>query len=80
MAGNLQEKNKFDFPFTSITICRVNGGLSIGLLKPIHVKPYVVIVNLPDFTASPICNLDIITDFPFSRETLADAGKHLLHM
>ena len=40
-------------------------------------KPFWIIVNLPDFTASPICNLDIVTDFPFFRETLADAGKQL---
>ena len=33
---------------------------------------------LPDFTASPICNLAIVTVFPFSRETWADAGKQSL--
>ena len=33
--------------------------------------------NSPDFTASPICSSDIVTDFPFSRKILADPGKQL---
>ena len=31
---------------------------------------------VPVGTVSPICSSDIITDFPFSRVTLAVDGKH----
>ena len=35
------------------------------------VKP----MPLPVCTLSPVCNSDIVTDLPFSRETLAVVGK-----
>ena len=31
----------------------------------------------PVCTLSPVCSSAILTNFPFSRETLAAAGKHL---
>ena len=31
--------------------------------------------SIPICTLSPTCNSDIVTDFPFSRETLAVDGK-----
>ena len=52
-----------------------SSGISIvfKFIKTIHFK---ININSPDFTASPICSSDVVTDFPFSRETLADdAGK-----
>ena len=35
-------------------------------------------MSLPVCTLSPICNSDIVTDFPFWRLRLALEGKHIL--
>ena len=35
-------------------------------------------MSIPVCTLSPICSSDILTDFPFSRETLATDGKQAL--
>ena len=34
-------------------------------------------INKPVCTLSPTCSSDIVTDFPFSRVTVATDGKHL---
>ena len=36
---------------------------------------FLILINLPVCTLSPVCRSDIVTDLPFSRVTLAVEGK-----
>ena len=51
----------------------LNSNVLLSILLTSHF--FQMNVNLPDFTWSPICISDIVTDFLFFRETLAEAGK-----